>query len=165
MPDFGEKVFARFSNALADLKSDLNLTELIEPYSRVTREDLTTFLESAFWASLSPEEGRHHGFRLSLGPPSPAGSDYSFSQPKTYSPDEISDISAVLANSHRSLGVWYSDTGVLQTWGIADLGYWDINVTANGPGQLLTSMLGGETSFKVAISGSWWGFVDKDRYL
>ena len=97
-PVFGEQVFARFSKALSELKSDPKLAERIGIYSRVSHEDLATFLSSAFWASLSPEEGRYHGFRLSLGPPSPVGSDYSFTQPKTYSPDE-------LATSRRSLPI------------------------------------------------------------
>jgi len=157
----GERLYQRFQNALTSLKSDT--IEQIEPYSRVTVDDLTTFLESAFWASLTAEEGRYHTFRISLGPPSELSADILFTHPKAYSPNEISDLSAVLRNNYKSLGVWYSSQQHLEIWGIADFPNWDIGITANAPGQLLFSMLGGNDSFKVAISGSWWGFVDSSQ--
>jgi hypothetical protein len=157
----GGKLYERFTNALASLKSDA--IEQIEPYSRVTADDLTTLLEAAFWASLTAEEGRYHTFRISLGPPGELSPDLLFTHPKTYSSDEISDLAAVLRNNSKSLGVWYSSQQTLEIWGIADFPNWDVAIAANAPGQLLFSMLGGVESFKVAISGSWWGFIDNVR--
>ena len=161
--DFSDQIFTRFSLALAELKSDEKsdekLVEGISIYSKVTRDDISALLAAAFWASLSPEEGRYHTFRISFGPPHEFGSNYSLLQPQIYSSEQISDLASVLTNTTRSIGVWYSESGSLEVWGLADFGYWDIKITANRPGQLLFSMLAGETSFEVAISGSWWGFV------
>jgi len=161
--DFSDEIFRRFYLALAELKSDEKLVEAISVYSKVTRDDISSLLASAFWASLSPEEGRYHTFRISFGPPHEFGSNYSLLQAQIYSPEQISDLASVLTNTTRSIGVWYSETGSLEVWGLADISYWDITVTATSPGQLLFSMLAPENGFNLAMSGSWWGVVDKLR--
>ena len=162
-PDFSDQIFNRFSLALAELKSDEKSVEGISIYSKVTRDDISALLASAFWASLSPEEGRYHTFRISFGPPYGFGSNYSLLQPQIYSSEQISDLASVLTNTTRSIGVWYSESGSLEVWGLADISYWDVTVTATSPGQLLFSMLAPENGFKLAMSGSSWGVVDKLR--
>src|SRR5712671_73101 len=89
---FGEAIFNRFLEELQDLK--VHAAEPIEIFNRVTADDLITLIESAFWASLTVEEGRYHAFRISFAPPdiypeSYHEPDYLFLQPKPYSPDEI----------------------------------------------------------------------------
>src|SRR5258706_5228049 len=169
---FTEIFFERFSQTLEHLKSgDGSYSEatgkLVEPYTKVTVEDIAAFIESAFWASVTAEEGRYHGFHVSLGPPNEYPGQYSwdylFSLPRAYSPREISALAPVLAKNYKRVGVWYSSSGSLEIWGIADVAYWPVEISTSGPGQLLFSMLGGVNSFDVAISGSWWGFVDKRR--
>jgi hypothetical protein len=159
---FCEQLFNRFSTALSELASGENLGDRIEIYNRVTREDICAFLASAFWASLSPEEGRYHSFRISLGPPSDSESDYVLTEAQVYSADQISDFAPALG-TRRSIGVWYSDASTLQIWGFAYVSYWDITVTAARPGQLLFSMLAPENGFHFAVSGTRSGFIDKTR--
>ena len=160
---FKDKIFERFLAALENLKANAevsNVPEIAEPYTKVTGDGLIEFIEPAFWASLTAEEGRYHPFRLSLGPPREYSSDYVFSEPKPYSASEVSDLAAVLSSNYKSLGVWYSSDGSLEIWGIVDVTINDFEISANSPGQLLFSMLGGSN---VAITGSWWGVVDASK--
>ena len=145
------------------LKSDAKLLELIGIYDRATQADLALLLETAFWASLSPEEGAYHDFRISFGPPPEFGSTYLFASPRSYSSAEISDLAPALMNTQRSIGVWYSKGGGLEIWGISDITHWDITVAANRPGQVVFSMLAPENGFRLALSGSSWGVVDESR--
>jgi hypothetical protein len=171
---FIETIFERFSQTLEHLRSGAgpepyseHIARHVEPYARVTLEDLSTFIEAAFWASMTTEEGRYHDFRLSLGPPEEypgaCSWDYLFERPRPYQAHEISALAPVLMKNHKRIGVWYSLSG-LEIWGVASLPYWNLEISTTGSGQLLFSMLGGaETSFEVAITGSWWGFVDTTR--
>ncbi|MGE0883779.1 MAG: putative sensor domain DACNV-containing protein [Blastocatellales bacterium] len=161
-----EKVFNRFRDALAPSGDvDPIFADPIRPYESVSVDHLTALIEEAFWASLTPEEGRYYQFRLSLEPPNKSTNNYVFSEPKKFNVGEISDLAAVLAKGYKSIGVWLSKSGELEIWGIVEFPNWDIRIVANGPGQLLFSVLGrdGWNSFDVAITGSWWGFVDKGR--
>jgi hypothetical protein len=172
---FIETVFERFSRTLKHLRSGAEsepyhqfIARVVEPYNRVTIDDLGAFIEAAFWASMTTEEGRYHNFRVSFGPPTeyppPSSWDYLFEQPRPYSAHEISSLAPTLAKSYRRIGVWYSSTGDLEIWGVASIPYWNMEISTTGSGQLLFSMLGGaEGSFDVAVSGSWWGFVDNSR--
>ena len=146
-----------------ELKSDEKLFERIDIYSRATRDDISALLETAFWASLSPEEGTYHSFQISFGPAHEFGSNYLLLHPAPYSSEQISDLAPALTNTTRSIGAWYSESEALHIWGVADIPHWDILITAARPGQLLFSMLAAENGFRLAISGSWWGVVDQMR--
>lgn len=160
---FSNEAFNRFSTCLEELRAEDNVGERINIYSRTTANDLTALLATAFWASLTPEEGAYHDLRISFGPPQEFASNYVFVQPQDYLPAHVSDLAPALTNTTRSMGVWYSENGKMQIWGFADAPYWDITVTATRPGQLIFSMLAGENGFKLAFSGSRWGIVDHSR--
>lgn len=161
--NFSRQVFDRFSLALDELKSQENLAQRIGIYSRITRAELATLLTTAFWASLTPEEGAYSNLRISFGPPNESESDFVFLQPQDYSPEQLSDLAPALVNTRRTIGVWYSESAKLQIWGWAHTPYWDVSITATMPGQLVFSMLAPENGFKLAVSGSWSGILDRTR--
>jgi hypothetical protein len=59
---FIETVFERFSRTLKHLRSGAEsepyhqfIARVVEPYNRVTIDDLGAFIEAAFWASMTTE--------------------------------------------------------------------------------------------------------------
>ncbi|MBX3276398.1 MAG: hypothetical protein KF868_00190 [Acidobacteria bacterium] len=67
---------------------------------------LPTLVETAFWATMIPEEGRYHTFSLVFEDPSTRANAFLFDKPLPFSEKEIAKMAASLQSTDAGIIVW-----------------------------------------------------------
>src|SRR5437016_6035175 len=112
-------------------------TPFAEVCQRLTREQISTMVETAFWAGLRSNEGRTTRVRLVFAPPVQVPGAVSFMLPTAYDEVEIAKLSAAIPPT-GCLGVNIVKEQ-LQIWGLLDrstISFDTITVETSEPGMV-----------------------------
>ncbi len=137
----------------------------------VGREQLRSFVETAFWASLKHEEGRFHQFTLGLLSPQAPHTPFLFDQPVELNAHELAKMAPALPPKDLYVGVWTGDDGRLAIWGFAASGDTgmsgaSLSATTVAPGEILVSFMEyALPHFSILITGTRWESVGNSKYL
>lgn len=159
--DFVSLLHDRFTTAAQEArkavkKEGADLLGFYEP----SKQQLKAFIEGAFWASLTREEGRHHDFRVALMlPPYEGRYSFVFEKPLAFLPEKLAKLAPALKSSEYSIGVRTNEKEELVIWGFMEIMGMGLSIKTLGPAQILVSFPF-EKQNDAFISGSRAGFVD-----
>lgn len=131
-----ERLFGRLKHDAAEWES---LSSAPYHSQLPTREELSRLIETCFWASMMKEEGRPASFSIVFAPPDEDLSPLIFRRPLPFTQGQLVKLSAALPPDTASIGVWRSDQGAIEIWGVIEIALGDFKVKVFEPGHLLVS--------------------------
>lgn len=122
------------------ITDDLGL-DLVPKENIPTESQLRVLLETAFWASLTPEEGRYSTFQLTLWKRSDVGRHFAFRREEPLEVALLARLAPALDREDVEIGVWPDKDGRLEVWGFSlHSSISSVKVRVIQPGQLLVSV-------------------------
>jgi hypothetical protein len=149
----------------SDNKEEESIPALIDEFQ------FKTFIEIAFWASLTHEEGRFHEFSLVMLPQDNPNLPFAFSSPIPFDEINLAKLAPALDPLSDSIEVWTGEDASLHIWGFApldDTGLHGLSLTATtlAPGQIIVSFKQfGILHFSALITGTRSEFVARSEFL
>jgi hypothetical protein len=116
------------------------ILKLFLPTAFPNKEQLTEFIEIAFWASIRKEEGRELKFAVGYhNPINEHFSYYSFEQSLAYNVRNITKLAPAIGSFEKAMLVGHFEKDKMEIWGFSDRSIAPLVIKVIDPGQLIIS--------------------------
>jgi hypothetical protein len=166
-----DELYLSYTEAMDGVRYDARPEEEESIPGPIGKAQLKMFIEIAFWASLTHEEGRFHEFSLIMLPKEGPNFPFAFASPIHFDEHNLAKLAPALDQLSNSIGVWPGEDGRLYIWGFApldDTGLHGVSLTAStlAPGQIIVSFTQyGILHFSSLITGTRAEFVARSEFL
>lgn len=117
-PKVVDKRHAEYCRVLKELEQDRSPEAQYFTTTKPSKEHFRSLIEEAFWASLEPEEGRHHRFCIAVCPENSVEEPFLFEKPVPFESTNLAKLSPALQADQITIGVWPAPaTDNLEIWG------------------------------------------------